>query len=472
MIYPSGGRVLGYYPEMGPTDSSAAFPAIERMMEMTPKRSFEPFLAEDVDIDRDKLTMTFHIRKGIRFHDGSPFNAEAAAWNYQLLIDKNKIQYGEQIKKVEVVDDLTLVLHLSSYHNQMVFSYGWVPMFSKVAFETKGVEWCRTHPVGTGPFKMVEWKRDAYLIWVKNEDYWQKGKPYLDGIDVRYIPDPVTASSMMQAGEADIWLSVPVKDQAELVKKGLKRQAYWPALPRMLYLNTKNPNAITANFKVREAIEYSIDRAAIAKAVGFGYYMPLKMTAPPGEWGYDPAYDGRPYNPEKARALLAEAGYPKGVNIKLTAMAVPPWNLEAEAVSAYMRDVGFKVKVDLADPGRFFSSAFGKGWDDIILFFTGLDENYLATIQAWLGHEPKTNLASFKRSPELLAMSKESVTYLKKSDQAKITRKMTRLISEQALVIPLYSAPAAYILHPYVHTDYYTTGFIRWKMFDMWMDKR
>ena len=90
-INPSGARVLGYYPEMGPMDSTEAFPAIERVMEMTEQRTFESFLADSVDIDRNKLTMTFNLKKGIKFHDGSDFNAESCAWNYQFLKDLNKI---------------------------------------------------------------------------------------------------------------------------------------------------------------------------------------------------------------------------------------------------------------------------------------------------------------------------------------------------------------------------------------------
>ena len=118
---------------------------------------------------------------------------------------------------------------------------------------------------------------------------------------------------MMQAKEADIWTNPLVKFQYELEKKGFKRYSNWPALPVLLYPNTKDPNKPTYKLKVREAIEYAIDKAALAKAVGFGYYPPLKMITPETEFGYDPSYPGRPYNPEKARQLLAEAGYPQGV---------------------------------------------------------------------------------------------------------------------------------------------------------------
>ena len=470
-INPSGARVIGYYPEMGPMDSTEAFPAIERVMEMTEQRTFESFLADSVDIDRNKLTMTFNLKKGIKFHDGSDFNAESCAWNYQFLKDLNKIQFGEQIKKIEIVDDYTMVLHLTQYHNQMVFAYGWVPVFSKVAYETHGKEWCRTHPVGTGPFKFVEWKRDVHLKYTKFDDYWQKGRPYLDGIETRYIPDAVTASAIMQAKEADIWTNTPVKDQADLEKKGFPRYSNWPALPIILYLNITDPNRPTGNLKVREAIEYAIDKPALAKAIGFGYYTPLKLVAPETEWGYDPSIPGRPYNPEKARKLLAEAGYPSGLKLKFLASVWGGGTTTGEAIKAYLGDVGIEVDLDMADPGRFGASVFGRGWDDMALFFTGLDENYLATIAAWFGHEPKTNLTSFKRPDEFIKLSKESIMVFTDEKKKEYCKKMVRYIHDNALMVPLYNQVVAYIHQPWVHTAYYKTGFIRWKLFDTWMEK-
>jgi len=470
-INATGARVIGYYPEMGPQDSTEAFPAVECLMELTKERKMEPFLAESVDIDPNKKTMTFRLRKGIKFHDGSDFNAEVCAWNLQLVKDTNKMQFGEQIKSIEVVDNYTVVLHLVQYHNQMNFAYGFNRMWSKVAFETKGKEWCRANPVGTGPFKLVEWKRDAHIKWARFDGYWQKGKPYLDGIETRYIPDPVTASAMIQAKEADIWTNPPVKDQADLEKKGFKRCAYWPALPNILYFNTTDPNKPLGKLKVREAIEYAIDKEAIAKALGFGYYTPLKMTAPETEWGYDPDYKGRSYDPAKARQLLAEAGYSSGLKLKLLATTAPPGPDQAQAIKRYLDDVGFNIDVDLADMGRFSSSVWVNGWEDMVLFFTGLDLNYLTTVAAWFGHEPKTNLASFKRPPELIALSKESITYLDEAGQKAITKKMVRLIADEVLMVPIFNNPSAYIIQPWVHTDYLQTGFIRWKLYDAWMEK-
>ena len=471
-INPTGPRVIGYYPEMGPQDSTEALPVVECLMEMSDERTMEPYLAERVDIDPDQKTMTFHLRKGVKFHDGSDLNAEVCAWNLQLVKDTGKMQFADQVKSIEIVDDYTVTLHLAKYHNQMRFAYGFTRMFSKAAYEKNGKEWARSHPVGTGAFKFVEWKRDAYLKYEKFDDYWQEGKPYLDGIETRYIPDPVTASAMIQAQEVDIWTNPDVRFQYDLEKKGFKRYSNWPALPVLIYPNTKDVGRPTAKLEVREAIEYAIDKAAVAKSVGFGYYPPLKMITPETEWGYDPNYPGRPYNPEKARQLLAEAGYPQGVRLKLLAIAQAGGRNEtAEAVKAYLDDVGITIDMDIADPGRFYNSLWVNGWEDLALFFSGLDENYLATFHAWFGHEPKTKLASFELPDDLRQLSMESINYFTEPEQKAVTKKLVRSMMDHALAIPLYNQQAAYIYQSWVHTTYLRDGFIRWKWADTWMEK-
>ena len=462
-----------YMPEGGPQDLSAMFPGAEALMQYTARNELTPHLAKSVDIDEKNLTITFHLRKGIKFHDGSPLNAENVAWSFNFIKEKKRLQYGDKLKSVEILDDYTVRLHLNEFNNMIIHSFGWHYPLSKKAYTTKDIDWLRSNFVGTGPFKLVEWKRDSHITWERNPDYWMKDRPYLDRIEFRYIPDPVTASAMMQAGEADMWTGAPVKDQADLEKKGFIRRYGYCAFPAMIYPNTKDPDRPTSKVKVRYAIEYALDKEAMAKALGFGYYTALKMVAPEGDWGYDPDYPGRPYNPEKARELLAEAGYPDGLKLKL--LVFIPWaggsQASAEAIKAYLGDVGIDLEVDIADPGRYFGAIWGTGWEDLALGITGLDPTYLVTFQRWFGHEPATNLVSFKRSPELIALSKESITYMDETDQEAITKKLVRLIADEASMIPLWKMPTAYMVQPYVHSTYLDAGVIAWSIYDDWMEK-
>ena len=458
--------VLGYPPEMGPNEIGAAFPAVESLMESTQDRKLAPFLAESVNIDPDNLMITFRLRKNIRFHDGTEFNADAVAYNIQWLGETGKLQYWDNVKSVEIIDAYTVRLHLIAYNNMMIYSLCLVKIFSKQALTTQSVNWLRGHPVGTGPFKLAEWKRGSHYRWEKNSDYWQKGKPYLDAIEIRFINDDMTAAMMMKNKEADVWLRIPADKVLDLEKSGMIKNQWFANMTIFILPNTKDANRPTSKLKVRQAIEYALDKKAIAQALGRGLYKPNKLAAPEGEWGYDPTYSERSYDPAKARLLLKEAGYTTPLKLKLTGM-VPDM---VTSIKTSMDQAGFDIEIDLADPGRYFSCLFVSGWPDIIVSFAGPDNNFLVTFQRWFGHEPATNLAGFKRSPQLLALSQEAISFTDEADQIAVTKKLVRMLADEADIVPVFAMPASYIVQPYVHCSFMREP-VRWRTYDDWMDK-
>ena len=457
VIHPRWGRRNGW---------QAVFPAFEALMDSTPDRQIKPFLAKTVDINPKDLTITFHQRQGIKFHDGSELDAEAVAFNFHWQGKAGTLQYWDRVVSLEILDPLTIRLHLTEYNNMTIHSLGWLKVISKQALTTKKPAWLRGHPVGTGPFRLAEWKKGSYLRWERNPDYWQLGKPYLDAIEIRFVCDPMTASMMMINKEADVWLQVPVNQLVDLEKKGMIRSQWFAESPVLIFLNTKDADRPTSKLKVREAIEYALDKKIIAQAVGQGNYSPIQLAVAKGEWGDDPGYQGRSYDPAKARQLLINAGYTLPVKLKLMAMGTE-WST---AIKSHMDRAGFDVDIDVADPSRFFASMFKTGWQDMLMFYAGPDINQLVTFQRWFGHESATNLASFKRSPELLALSREAITYPDAVDQQAITKKLMRLLADEADVIPLWSVPVTGILQPYVHFSYMKEPF-RWRVYDDWMDE-
>ena len=476
-IEPNGPRVLSYLPEMGPGDEQAVMPGAERLMEYNQDRELVPFLAESVTIAKDLKSITFKLRKDVKFHDGSECNAEAVAWNYQLNKDAKRLQYADKLERIEVVGNYTLRLHITHFTNQLIYSYGWLPIFSKAAWDKAGggnteksKEWARANLVGTGPFKLAEYKRDNYLRWVRNENYWQQGKSYLDGIYIRYIPDPVTARSMMQAKEADMWYGVPIKDVDALARMGFPNIQL--GMPRAIFFNTKDPNSKFLNKKVREAVEYALDKPAMAKALGFGYYTPLASLAPPGEWGYDPAFKGRTFNPAKAKQLLAEAGYPRGLKVSLLALSQYPYTDEVQAIKRYLDDVGIIVDPDLADPGRFFDSLWLKGWPDMVIFGAGRSANTLVNFHRQFGPEPMSNYASFKRLPELTALAEKSLTINDVNGQKEITKQLVDLMYEELPALPLFLVPQAIVVQPGVHVTWVKIQMVTRYAGDEWIEKK
>lgn len=479
-------QMLSYVPVMGPSDRTAIFPGAEALVDTTTERQtaggVEPVLAEKVVEDPKKLTITWHIRKGVKFHDGSELDAEVARWNIQQVIDAKALPYVAYLKGMRVVDKYTLVMDLNEYSNQLMPSWGWwSAMYSKAAWDKasggdleKGKDWARTHVVGTGPFMLKEFKRDVGATWVKNPNYWRKGRPYLDGIEVRYIPDSVTASAMMQSKSADLWEDAPAKDQVDLMKKGFKRQSAWPALGYALWINTANPNSKWKDKRLREAVEYALDKEAIAKALGFGLFKPLKSLPPVGEWGYDPAYNPRPYNPKKAKELLTQAGFPNGLKIKLLVFFTPIWRDAGTAVKQYLDAAGFQVDLDVADPGRFFGSIYTNmpGPDaDLAFWITGRDTNYLMTYMRWFSTQPFTDQSYLGHYPGQAELDKQAQKLTKIKDQEAMVKKLMRNITDNALVIPVYDPPAAVMQQPWLHTTRYEQGFVRWQTEEVWMEK-
>jgi len=485
-IITAGPAMMSYRGKMGPSDATYVMPAVEYLVEPELKpdgtRGWIPFLCESYNIDPVGKTFTYNLRKGVKFHDGSEMNADVVKWNIQQQIDSGWWQDADKVVSIETPDNYTVVIRFSQYSNQYEFNWGWTAIWSKAAWmqatggdatttNEKGIAWAVDHVVGTGPFKLKEYKRDASISWVRFENYWQPGKPYLDGLEFSIVPDSTTASLLLQSGNVDAWLQgSAAKDWKELAAKGFKVQSFWPGLPQALFPNTKDPNSKWQDKRLREALEYAIDKNAIANALGLGFYKPMPQIAPSTEWGYIPDLPVRSYNPAKAKQLLAEAGYPNGVKVKLLIQNTPASIDAGQSLKQYMDQAGFKTELDVADPGRYFASVFGTGWDDLVQMFYGMDVNYLATYMSWFSSDPKSNLASFGRTPEQIAMDKQAVLIPDVAGQKAMTEKLCRYLYEEARLVPLWWVPATTVQFPYVHHEIYRHGFIRWDTENFWMD--
>jgi peptide/nickel transport system substrate-binding protein len=477
--------MMSYRGQMGPGDHTYIMPAVEYLVEPQVdekgNRGWTAFLCESYKIDPAAKTFTFNLRKNVKFHDGSVMNADVVKWNFQQQIDSGWLQDADKIVSIDTPDDSTVIIRFTEYSNQYEFNWGWTAIWSKQAWmaatggdatttNEKGIAWAVDHVVGTGPFKLKEYKRDVSISWEKFSDYWQKGKPYLDGLEFQIITEATTASDLLQAGDIDLWYQGnSAQDWAELAPKGYIVKTYWPGLPQMLMGNTVDPNSKWQDIRVREALEYALDKAPITKALGLGYYVEQPQVAPLTEWGYMPNLAVRKYDVVKAKQLLTDAGYGNGCPVKLMIQSVPASIDAGEALKGYLDAAGFQVELDIADPGRFFGSVFGTGWEDLVLMFYGMDVNYLATYMSWFSSDPKSNLASFLRTPEQIAMDKQAVLIPDAAGQMQMTADLCKYLYEQARLCPLWWVPAATVSAKYVHHEIYRHGFIRVDWENVWM---
>jgi peptide/nickel transport system substrate-binding protein len=481
MIAPYIPKNLGYVPEKTPNDNYQMLPVIERLCEWDINGNLIPRLAESWDTSSNPPSITWHLRKGVKFNDGSDWNAEAVRWNFQLGIDTKSLTDNELIQSLEVVDDYTLTMHLKSFNWVMVENYGMLWYFtSPTSFNkagngdlSKSKEWAIDNAVGTGPYTVSDFNRDTVIKFTKNPSYWQPGKPYLDGIEIRYIPDPVTAAAMMKAGQADMWMDVSdVQSLLDLQKNGFKINQ-GPGMFFALLFDSASPDSMFANKLVREAVEYAIDRPTIAKMLGQGLYEPLHEMAAEISPFYIKDYDPRPYNPDKAKELLKQAGYPNGFKTTILLSDSPSGRDAVASLQDYLGKVGIIVEPDVADLGRYFGAAFGTGWKNMMFGASGINPSG-TDVYTHYGPRPVTYKTKvIYKSPEYLAKCEAGLDpkFKVSTDAMPTIKEAIKQAGEDAMLVPLWRTPNSAIMAPYVHSDYFLVHGVVWYMYDDWMEK-
>ncbi len=293
-----------------------------------PSPPLVPALATAWDISPDGLVYTFKLRPGVKFHDGTPFDAAAAKFNFERFWDETSpnfyakakafvIAYTKWIKSVEVVDPMTfrVTLKAANYQwlRQGLQSYGQPLMVSPEAVKKYGNDGIALHPIGTGPFRFVQRDQGVKTVLERNPDYWGTAAK-VDRVIFRPLQDPATRVNALENGEIHMMSTPPWDEIPRLVEAGFTLSTN-PGVPyiNFLHLNFKNP--AIQDIRVRKAINMAIDREGIAREIyrktGRAEYGMLS----PGTDAYDPAFRSYSYDPEGARKLLAEAGHADGLKL-------------------------------------------------------------------------------------------------------------------------------------------------------------
>jgi len=348
------------------TNDNASFsiekPMLEGLVGFNEKMEIVPQLAEKWDASPDAKVFTFYLRKGVKFHDGTPFNAEAVKANFDRVRNPdNKLKrytLFSVIDKIDVVDEYTVRFTLKEPFGAMVatFAHPAGGINSPAAVQKYGKDYGK-NPVGTGPYKFVEWVPNDHVTMVKNPDYWDKENgAKVDKIIVKPVPEAGTRIAMLQKGDAQFINNLPpaqaqtVKDDKNLTliqTDGI--YCYWIAM------NTqKKP---FDNVKVRQALNYAIDKESIIKNVFKGYGRVMDSPLAPGVWGYTKVMT-YPYDPAKAKQLLAEAGYPNGFKATMRATETTENKEAMVAFQAQLAQVGVQVEVQTLDSATMTAERF------------------------------------------------------------------------------------------------------------------
>jgi peptide/nickel transport system substrate-binding protein len=365
------GVSIGYPAKMGRIvfGIRQASPAIETLFRLDKTGKPVPYLAASVKENAKAGNITLVLKKGIKFHDGTDFNAEAVKWNLEEYMAV-KTPGVEKLKSIDVVDANTVRINLTEWDSTVISTFTQLPgmMISPTSCKKDGEQMCANRPVGTGPFQFVSWDKDKMTIYKKFPGYWQKGKPYLDGIEWMSVAEPLTRELTFRNGTADLLLTVAPKDVATLEKDGyiVSRNRLVGAMS--LVPDSANSQSPFADVRVRRAAQYAIDAGAIVKAVYRGEAEAVNQWIYKEHWAYNLSIVGYPYNPTKAKQLLTEAGYPNGFKTKILYRTNPIQDQVFVAVQGYLKAVGIDAELEPVQIQRYDLVAFQGGkWEGLIM---------------------------------------------------------------------------------------------------------
>ncbi len=444
---------FGYPPKCAGGDRDTVDALFDRLLAVDDKGEYQPALATSWKFSEDGKTLTFKLREGVKFHDGTDFNAEAVKFNIDALIPPQSTLLAG-ISSVDVIDNFNVKINLEAYNNMILYQLASAYecfMYSPTAFKANGVDWMITHPVGTGPFKFDSIEKDTYVKLVKNPNYWNEGLPYLDSITWLVINDGMTQQLTFKSGQADGIFGVSASVASTLKAEGAIIKSAPGTLQAICFDTVNNP--ALADVRVREAIEYAIDKKAICEGPGFGEYEPIYQVVPSSSAAYNKECEARIYNPEKAKKLLAEAGYANGLTIDC-------WFLES-----YWKDGVAAIQASLAQSGITLNITYGNSAAYNAIRAAGKinagtasqmnlvwNANPLFTMDFYWKAKP-AHFNFIKTPAECDELLKKAKATMDQNETNKICQQITKILYEDETIIPLWVNPQIVVLSKDVKND-------------------
>jgi peptide/nickel transport system substrate-binding protein len=338
-----------------------------------------PALATEWEVSNDGLRYSFTLREGVTFHDGTPFNAEDVVATFEAGSDPANAYFDEYIGlTVEVIDDYHVVLVRDEPDVVFERLLAETPIISAEQFAEGGNQAIEDFPIGTGPFKFVEWVKGNRIVLEANRDYWIEGLPLVAEVIFRPIPESSTRLAAIQTGEVHIVNRLSSDEAQQLLGVSNVQVIRYP-VDRVYYIAFNNLTTgvglATEDPLVRQAMNYAVDREAIIAGLFDGFADLATGMITPANLGFDASVEAFPYDPDRARELLAEAGYANGFEIGMACPIGAYTNFEevCQAVAGYLADVGITMaggEVEFMETGVYWDleankelpALFGDSW--------------------------------------------------------------------------------------------------------------
>ena len=422
-----------------------------------------PSLAESWDISDDGLEYTFHLRQGVKFHNGNDFTAEDVAYTFHRMLTVEggvNTEFIDQIKGadellagetdtlegVEVVDDYTIKVTLKEPFAGFLASISspGVSIYDSEATEAAGDQFGMDPAVtvGTGPFEFSSWSFNNQLVLTRNEDYW-KGASGLPGVVIKIIPDTETQSMMFESGELDILDLDYAADSVDRFTETYPDQIVQGPRVGIVYFTMNFNKEPFQDVRVRKAVQMSIDRQAILDALYGGRGQVEQGIFPHGLIGFNPDQEEIKYDPEAAKTLLAEAGYADGFDMEIAAdsSASDTMTMALEIVSDQLAEVGIRAEIKNYDESTWletrksgelgsFMSTWSADYND--------PDNFIYT---FFGNEEKTRIRSINYpDTEVMERVAKARTIVNENERlAEYKALEEKIIHEDAAWVPMFS---------------------------------
>src|SRR6266446_4640838 len=425
---------VGFYLEASTMDPHLSGSKVDRQIY---HNIYEPLLVLDTSLgikpglaeswqQPDAKTLIMKLRRGVKFHDGTDFNAEAAKFNFnRMKTEPKSVRKGEvaSIESVDIVDPYTIRLNLKRPDAALLATLtdraGM--MVSPKVIQERGPELERNAKgAGTGPFEFVEWIKDDHLIIKRNENYWNKqGGPYLDRIRYRPIPDDTVKLQSLQSGEIDVIDYVQPRDVAAV---------------------KTDKNVMVLDVPSLADFAYAIDLEQIVKGVWLNVGYPANGPIPPTSWAYDKAIPPIKRDLAKVKARLAEGGKPGGFEFTMTTNNIPLSVQEAEVIQAQLREAGITMKIRLVDASTLISDGNAKNFEMISFQWSGRPDPD-GNVYQFFKTTPGTSFNwSGISHPPLDALLDRSREVSAQAERKKIFSEVTKILQDEL--------PMIFIVHP------------------------
>ena len=398
-----------------------------------------PCLAESWTMSKDGRTWEFVLRKGVRFHNGEPVTAEDVKFSFERYKGAGAPLFKDRVREVQVVDPGRVRFHLNEPWPDFMTFYGtsasgaaWV--IPKKYFEKVGEDGFRKAPVGAGPFKFVSFQPGVELVLEAFEGYWRK-TPSVKRLVIRSVPEESTRAAALKRGEVDIvyFINGPIAEEVRRTS-GLTLTAmrtngvFFIEFPEQWTAGSP-----WADRRVRLAASLAIDRQAINEAESLGF-SGITGNFIPRHQEFALPIDAHPYDPKRARALLAEAGYPNGFELA-EFTAFPPYNTMGEAIANYFVAAGIKTRVRTMERAAFLSAWKDKKLRGVFVGATGSAGNASTRIEAFATAK---GLYSYGSIPEVETLFAKQIQEMDRKKREDMLHQIQRVLADRMYVAPIW----------------------------------